>query len=73
MVGQHRFFRLRSTVGGDNSTLRVYHNATASKLGLTSGSDVNHTGRTDIVRKLHMNALTIIYRFSVWGNKPLAV
>jgi hypothetical protein len=73
VVGEHRFLKLRSTVGGDNSTLRVYNNTTSVKLGLTSGSDVNQTGRTDDVRKLHMNALTIIYRFSVWGNKPLAV
>lgn len=67
------FLWFRATVQGDNSTVRVYNYGKSGALGLTSGSDVNRTGLTQTVTQLTMSALTIIYRFSVWGNKPLAV
>jgi hypothetical protein len=67
------FLWFRATVQGDNSTLRVYDYGKSGSLGLTSGGDVNRTGVTQFVRQLVKDALTIIYRFSMWGNRPQAV
>ena len=67
------FLWFRATVQGDNSTLRAYNYGKSGDLGLTSGSDVNRTGVTQFVRQLVKDALTIIYRFSIWGNRPQAV
>lgn len=62
----------RSSVQGNNSTLRLYNYGASGTLGLTSGGDVDHTGLTQQLRKLVMETLTIIYRFSLWGNRPKA-
>lgn len=62
------YLLVRGTVQGDNSILRVYDYGASGTLGLTSGGDEDRTGLTQIVRKLVMNSLTILYRFSVFGN-----
>jgi hypothetical protein len=70
---EYGYLWIRSTCQGDNSTLRVYNYGASGTLGFTSGGDVNRTGLTQIVRKLVMDTLTLIYRFSLWGNRPKAV
>lgn len=71
---EHGYLWVRCTVAGDNSPFRVYDYGASQKLGLTGGvGDVDRTGLTQIVRKLVKDTLTIIYRFSVWGNRLKSV
>lgn len=69
----HGYLWTRCTVQGNNAPFRVYNYGASATLGLTGGSDEDRVGVTQPLRKLVMEALTIIYRFSIWGNKLKAL
>jgi hypothetical protein len=72
---QAGFLWIRATVAGYNSQLDKVSTAAGgtanAKLGLSTSQE-QKTGLTQVVRKLPLEALTIIYRVNVSGDLPVA-